>query len=87
MRSKFARSCELERQTGGLLVSVRFSDHGRFPIVVRFLVIILIVIIDIIVVGVPRWRRANQGARHGHGGQETRIMCVDRWTFDGRSSS
>jgi len=57
MRSKFARSCELERQTGGLLVSVRFSDHGRFPIVVRFLVIILIVI-DI-VVRVPRWRRAN----------------------------
>ena len=54
----------LALNTGGLFVSVRFSDHRWFPIFVRFLVIILIFIVDIIVVlGVPRWHRANQGAR------------------------
>jgi hypothetical protein len=51
MRSAFSSLPCSPPGTGSLLVSVRFSDHGRFPIVVRFLVIILIVIIDIIVVG------------------------------------
>jgi hypothetical protein len=79
----------LALNTGGLFVSVRFSDHRWFPIFVRFLVIILIFIVDIIVVlGVPRWHRANQGARYwdGRGSQGNRTN-VDRCTFDGRSSS
>jgi hypothetical protein len=74
----------------GLFVLVRFSDHHLFPIFVRFLVIILIFIVDIIVVlGVPRRHRANQGARYwdGRGSQGNRMKCIDRCTYDGRSSS